>query len=47
LTVEVPRDAERVTLRYVDPFGFELGRETFEVPATWRSGPLYVVRRVP
>jgi hypothetical protein len=47
LRLRVPTGAERVTLRYLDPFGFELGRETFDVPSGWRQGPLYVVRRVP
>ena len=47
LRLPVPSAAERVTLRYLDEFGLELGRETFDVPSGWRQGPLYVVRRVP
>ncbi len=47
LRLAVPADAQRVTLRYLDAFGFELGRETFDVPSGWRQGSLYVVRRVP
>jgi len=47
LRLQVPSDAERVTRRYLDQLGLELGRETFDVPSGWRRGPLYVVRRVP
>lgn len=46
LRVAVPDDLPMVTLSFRDGEDEELGIEPIQIPAEWRSGPLFVVRRL-
>lgn len=47
LEARIARDRNRVDLVYFSPDGFEVDRETIEVPREWLSGRIFVVRRMP
>jgi hypothetical protein len=47
LVVDVPPETDVVDLVYYSPEGFEIDRETLELPADWWGGPIYVTRRMP
>ena len=47
LVVDIPPETDVVDLVYYSPEGFEIDRETLELPADWWGGPIYVTRRMP
>lgn len=47
LAVDLPPEVDFIDLAYYSPDGFEVDRETFEVPAEWSGGPIFVLRRMP
>lgn len=47
LRFEVPPELEALDLVYYSPDGFEVDRETLDLPLGWWGGPLFVVRRMP
>ena len=47
LTLQVPDALDTIDLVYYSPDGFEVDRETIELPESWTGGRLFVVRRMP
>jgi hypothetical protein len=47
LTVDLPGDEDFVDLVYYSPDGYEVDRETIELPEGWVGGRLFVTRRMP
>jgi hypothetical protein len=47
LVVDLPPGDDYVDLVYYSPEGFEVDRETIDVPSEWWGGPIYVLRRMP
>jgi len=47
LVVDLPPGDDHADLVYYSPDGFEIDRETIEVPGGWLGGPLFVTRRMP
>jgi len=47
LAVDLPLGDDYVDLVYYSPEGFEVDRETIEVPPEWWGGPIYLLRRMP
>jgi hypothetical protein len=43
----IPGDQAEVTLYYLDEAGYEVDRETLELPFQWSHGALFVTRRMP
>jgi hypothetical protein len=47
LTLQVPDALDSIDLVYYSQDGFEVDRETIELPESWTGGRLFVVRRMP
>jgi len=47
LVVDLPDGVDFADLVYYSPEGFEVDRETIEVPPEWWGGPIYLLRRMP
>ena len=47
MTLDIPLLLEYIDLVYYSPDGYEVDRETIELPDTWTGGRLFVTRRMP
>ncbi len=47
LVVDLSPETDVVDLVYYSPEGYEIDRETLELPADWWGGPIFVLRRMP
>jgi len=47
VVADLPPGEDFVDLVYYSPDGYEIDRETIEVPSEWWGGPIYVLRRMP